>query len=384
MSRLYLANTSFFKFDSAWPGMPSTRKFSGLGFTPKVAIAYFHGRTPFFKSDTMGANTYYFDNRAGGLDRIISLDADGITFGDTDFLLLTTPLSEMAPRYTTVILLGGPAVFTGTYVGDGSDARSFSHLSGQPQMLCIAVEGSSYEASWRWEPMAGDLSLPGWDDALAADYIESFDANGFTIGTKNQVNANGQTFHYFGIYDDAGPFASGSFTGTGSTKSVTTGITPIWVLLKNEGAFRDLVGADRSDYREYDRINQTATSSARKYQNGNLGVGDFTGFAADGFTVGNGANGNQNGSEIYWCAFGASHLPDKAIVSASGAAAAVVDRRSDIRVTQVSVEAVMDSLANPLRITQVIAEVLITPPIGGGLFRVINRGIARGLYRGMP
>lgn len=187
-------------------------------------------------------------------------------------------------------------VKVGSYIGDGTDNRPITLVGIQPDLVIAKISGATY-ACWRSSAMVGDSTAFFANNANAANWIQSLDPDGFTVGTS--LNLNGQTVHWIAIYDDgAGDFAVGTYTGNGIDNHdiLGLGFQPDFIATKINSS-----------------LYQAMWSSSAMPANTTLGFNNQTAFAngiksflADGFRLGVNAYTNKSGSSFYWFAFKAS------------------------------------------------------------------------------
>jgi hypothetical protein len=91
---------------------------------------------------------------------------------------------------------GGTA--TGSYTGNGSDNRSISGLGFQPEFMWIT--SNVIQAAARFLTNSGDSSEKLLEQTAAtANLIQTFESDGFQLGTDNHVNANTSLYRWFAI-----------------------------------------------------------------------------------------------------------------------------------------------------------------------------------------
>lgn len=170
------------------------RNITGVGFQPDAVILKTDGlsRTIWKTSDMTGANSTGF---LGALSystvRLLSLDADGFTVGDSIYV------NTSGSNYYWVALQNTTnKINVNTYVGNAVDDRAITGVGFQPDAV-ISKEGSGTSVGViRTVDMAGEGSLTG-DGSIADNRIQSLDVDGFTIGTSSFINESG--LDYFSI-----------------------------------------------------------------------------------------------------------------------------------------------------------------------------------------
>lgn len=89
-------------------------------------------------------------------------------------------------------------IAVGSYTGNGSDNRQITGVGFTPKFVLIK-RADANPAVWRFG-IAGDASFQVTaTGGSAANYIQSLDSDGFTIGTDISVNNNTSTFYYVAI-----------------------------------------------------------------------------------------------------------------------------------------------------------------------------------------
>ena len=188
------------------------------------------------------------------------------------------------------IFPGAIKMASGSYAGDGTDNRAIA-VGFQPDFVIVKDTGNA-EGAARSSTMAANASKPmGSATAFAADVIQSFTATGFVIGTDNDVNRTGRTFHWVAFKANSQAMRVGTYTGNGTSQSPTGfGFSPEAVILmgnNNARAVTRMSGMTRS----FGLDNTTGVTTA------------VTSLDADGFSVGNGAEANTNGVAYHYVAF---------------------------------------------------------------------------------
>lgn len=185
----------------------------------------------------------------------------------------------------------GLRVATGSYTGNGADDRSLT-VGFQPDVVIVKATNTQIGVM-RTSTMSGDAAKPATGaTALVADRIQSFGANGFTLGTNAQVNGGGTTYHWIAFKAVAGVMKVGSYTGNGSASRSITGVgyAPEYAAVLPAGA---------------QRANHRFAGMTRGFQfdNDTGSTTRVTALDADGFTVGNNADVNTNGSTYHYITF---------------------------------------------------------------------------------
>lgn len=186
----------------------------------------------------------------------------------------------------------GPWLATGSYTGDGADNRNITGVGFQPDIVIVRYDTNT-SAVIRTSDMPADRSkLIASSGALQPNYVQSFLADGFQIGSDTNVNGSGRLFHWVAMKEGANVQA-GMYSGNATdNRNITgAGFQPDWVMTLGDGQsdyFRPaLLAGDNS----YDIVGTNA--NADRIQS----------ILADGFQVGANANVNENGRAYYWIAW---------------------------------------------------------------------------------
>ncbi len=201
---------------------------------------------------------------------------------------------------------------TGSYTGNGADNRNISGVGFQPDIVIIRYDNNT-AAVIRTSSMPADASkLITGNAALAANYIQSFAADGFQIGSNNNVNQNARLFHWVAMKTGAN-VNIGTYTGNGVDNRNITGVgfQPDWVITManaEQDVFRPALVAGDNSY----------------LMNGTNSIADrIQSILADGFQIGTNADVNQNARAYYWIAFN-----DTAVVKTGSYTGDSVDGRT--------------------------------------------------------
>ncbi len=180
---------------------------------------------------------------------------------------------------------------SGGYTGNATDGRTISGVGFQPDLVLVKGNNTSVGAG-RTSTMSGDATKPlSGATALSTDRIQSITSDGFTLGTNAAVNGNGVAYQW-AAFDSGKEMKVGSYTGNGAATQGITGLgfQPESVLILPASA-------------------QTAVMrSAGMTTTFPLGSGTGTAnqinsLDANGFTVGNSAATNANGTAYHYVAF---------------------------------------------------------------------------------
>ena len=185
-------------------------------------------------------------------------------------------------------------MITGTYTGTGIDNRTYTGLGFRPEAIIVIQPGSSTSTPSyiKTSAMAGDSAKSMYNaTALQSNYIQSLDAQGFTVGTN--LNTNGAVYHWiaFGAGDN---IDVGAYNGNGSTQTVSSvGFSPemLWAM---------------SGSTQTARWESSLSSSTFDFYTGTYGTAGITGLTSDGFSLDSTAAVNASATAQYYVAFNQS------------------------------------------------------------------------------
>jgi hypothetical protein len=184
----------------------------------------------------------------------------------------------------------------GSYTGSGADNNAITGVGFQPKYVLIR-RGDSTEAGTCHKTntftTTNSMTIPDSGAVNGATGIKSLDADGFTLGTLANVNASTVTYYYL-AFGGSVSFATGSYTGDGSTKNITgLGFDPQFVLV-----FRtDTAAFPAQRFGTYNDANSQHLVSSTPVS------GEISAFVTDGFTVNNAARVNASGGAYHYVAW---------------------------------------------------------------------------------
>lgn len=204
---------------------------------------------------------------------------------------------------------GGAPVLTsmGAYTGNGVDGRTIS-LPFTPELVIVKRVGSgSSVAVMRTADMTGDNTKPVTGPNLfQADYIQSFVANGFTLGTNLHVNTDTIPYVYVAMRSAGNVFQVGTYVGDGlNDKQVSVNFQPDVVIVFTQTNVRPIY-----------RHSAMAVNDSQAFHQVTITTG-IRAFNSSGFTVGTSALVNTSLTTYYFIAIKA-HPSAIAIVNYSG------------------------------------------------------------------
>jgi len=221
---------------------------------------------------------------------IKSFTATGFTLGTS------SGVNTSGATYYFVAFKAGTDLIVGTYPGDGG-TQSITGLGFSPNMVIVFSNYASVQPAWRNSAMVASYSNRFGGHAVWSNYINTFEAGGFTVGSNQ--NVVGTTYHY-AAFKGSTALQSGTFAGAaGANKTITTtGMTPQFVMMcVDDGTVSVWPVMKIASMAATSSVIYTATAST---------TNDIIGFAAGSFTVKNGsAQANSTSDPNYYTAFGA-------------------------------------------------------------------------------
>lgn len=284
-------------------GTGASLSISGLGFSPDLVIirvdsASANTRTSFRTPSMTGDFTLSLVGATGSFTGgITSIDADGFTVGTS------TMTNESGKTiYWTAYKKDGYNDFDfGAYVGNGSGPRTIAVSGFDPAMVFVKQNGSG-RGRWKTTSVAGAaaLALENINNTSVGTQtitaLSTAGANNFTVGTDNGVNQNLQVYYWFAFKSASAYLAVGSYTGNGTTKSITgLAFKPIAVWIKGDTTVN--AGHIMPD--------NPSNNSWHDFGNALAVTGFITSLNSDGFSLGNDAAGNTNAITYYYIMWGA-------------------------------------------------------------------------------
>jgi hypothetical protein len=195
------------------------------------------------------------------------------------------------------------------YTGTGANTTVGHNLGAAPEMVIVKNLSNSHSGSAHWaiyhtnlgatkvvylnRTNAAGTSSAFWNDTAPSSTV-------FSIGTDNDVNVSGEEFIAYCFNSVSGYSKIGSYTGNGSTQSITgLGFQPDFVMIKGVSS------GGAGDWYIFD-----SERNAQNYLRANLSNAESTGasstltsFDSDGFSLGNDGFLNGNTYTYIYMAF---------------------------------------------------------------------------------
>jgi len=272
------------------------RPFAGLGFRPDVVVikadsSNFRG---VMRTTTMSLSKEMVSSIAAAPGLVLSLDADGFTVSGDD----RVNKGSVTYHWIASKAAAGESK-VGSYTGNGAPNRNLAGLGFLPALVVVIPE-SADPVYFRSTPMPAGLSFDLDNSIGDSNRIQALQADGFQVGSDNDVNRGGTTYHYAAWKAVPRKMAVGSYVGLGNDDLSITGVgfRPEYVVVKRDG----LLSSSAAAHKPFST--GPSTDGAMVF---NAGANDsdwIQALEADGFEVGNHARVNNGGDTYYWLAFG--------------------------------------------------------------------------------
>ncbi|HXS15023.1 MAG TPA: hypothetical protein VN711_02755, partial [Candidatus Saccharimonadales bacterium] len=302
LPKIQQAHASSFSMQTGYyVGNTNPVHISGLGFKPQLVILKSDTNTTgaVFSTTLMPApNTAYFIATADNTSGQVNLESDGFTVSST--------MSSANVRYTWIAFTGADCSSTGifcigAYTGNGNTTQSITSVGFKPDVVWTK-QSTAVAANFRTSSMPtnyGQYFAATTQDTSGALFT-TLDSSGFTVGSTN--NASAGVYYYVAFKNASGAMKVGSFTGNGTSQSITgLGFSPDFVFTKNANA-TTAVSAVYNARESYGDNSSYFTTTA------NL-TGAVTSLDGDGFSVGSNSTTNGSGNTIYYVAFAGDAAP---------------------------------------------------------------------------
>lgn len=275
-----------------YTGTGANATISGVGFKPKFVLIKGVSQHPVFRiHNSLRSDTCYLDSAAANIaGAILQFNSDGFLLDDN----AVVNGNGVAFHYVAVGWMDSQQYFrTGKYSGTGIDDRNITGggFSFTPGAVLTKRNGATTGA-FRTSVNSGDSSgsLSG---SFSTNKLQNLQSNGFQVGTNDAVNNNGSEYNFIALRELSGVIKIGSYTGTGSAKSITgVGFQPDFILVK------DITG-NRSGV-----LWTSAMTAGQSFQitNGTAITTGVTAAGADGFSISTGTGVNEAASTYMYLA----------------------------------------------------------------------------------
>lgn len=250
-----------------------------LDFAPDLVIIkdnntnYAVFRTRLMAGDT----TAYLSNAAANFTGgITSLDSNGFTVGGSTISNTTGNTyhwQAFGNAFNPYTNAGANDFAIGAFYGNGIDNRDITRLPFQPNLVAIKRSGAS-AGVWRTSAQSGDLTAFFGATAETSNVIQLLASDGFQVGTNAAVNTAANLNYWF-AFKNGSNFAVGSYTGTGTTQTITApAMQPDTVWVKRSTAVNGVL-----------RGSSISGDATQYFANLANTTGRVTGFVSNGFSV---------------------------------------------------------------------------------------------------
>lgn len=270
------------------------RAITELGFQPDVVIV--KGDTTqigVIRTSTMVGDASKPMTGATALtaDLIQSLDASGFTIG-TDARVNSNTLSYYWVAFKAV----AGEMKVSTYTGNGLLSQAITGVGFQPDLVFIMSAGANEAVLAIESVTTGRFDSFNFANSAGLGIVNSFDANGFTVGNDARVNASGVTYHYVAWNNVAGKFKADGYDGDGLDNRNITGVgfQPEYVLVKSRRAQHAVHHPAALGITVDDTLFFDAQASV---------VNRIQALQTDGFQVGSDVDVNESGRQLFYAAW---------------------------------------------------------------------------------
>lgn len=260
------------------------REITGIGFKPDVVLVKGDNtQIAVMRTSTMSGDLSkpMSGDEAAIANAIESLTSNGFTVGTH---ARVNQGGATPPTYYWAAFERGRQLKLGSYTGNGT-SQSITGLGFQPDCVMVLSEGAN-EAIHRIADMTSTFQF-GIDKGDSTQ-ITSLDANGFSVGSSANANANGTKYHYLAFDKAAGIVTTGGYAGNGVASGVTgIGFQPQFVLIRAN----DTTTNRRAVWRSNTHSGDSSSYFSSIANSSNL----ITALNPDGFSVGTDGNVNASG-----------------------------------------------------------------------------------------
>jgi hypothetical protein len=305
------ASGSFTMETGTYTGNGAYQRISGLSGKPDLLII--KGETTqqsVFRTKSMPSNsTAYLGSATANLGLAISsLNHDGFNVGNS----ATVNSSGITYHYQAFYgaydeLNGGSANFTlGHYYGNGINDRDITLLPFQPDMVTVKRSGAT-AGGFRTSAHTGDLTSLFAATADTADMIQTFNTDGFEIGTNAVVNTAANNYWWF-AFKEGEKFDVGTYTGNATDNRDITdpAHTPNLVWIKRSTAVAGVM-----------RPGTLAGDLTQWFINTAQAAGRIKDLIANGFTLGTQTEVNASGGTYYFASWSETGAPQPTFTQAA-------------------------------------------------------------------
>lgn len=252
------ASGDFLMDTGTYTGTGVSQSITGISFAPDLVMIKAGDAATYtvFRTRMMyGDNTAYLANAvanfAGG---ITALNSNGFTVG-TDTSVngsgTTYEWQAFGNAYNPYTNSGASNFAIGAFYGNGADNRNINVIPFQPDMVTLKRNGASI-GMFRLSSYAGDLTSFFGASAETSNCIQALNTTGFQVGSNAVSNSN-VNLHYWFAFKEGSYVDVGSYTGNGTSQTITNGFSPDLAWVKRSTAVSavsrpDTLSGDQTQY----------------------------------------------------------------------------------------------------------------------------------------
>jgi len=181
----------------SYPGDNNDNRFIPVaGLTPVWVITLGDGDDSVFRPGPLsGDNSYLMTGTTRFANGIQALQADGFQVGNSP------TVNELTSTYHYIAWAASPQVSTSSYLGNAPLTQTITGVGFQPLMAWVKSDSLTVGV---WRPASvGFIDRTLYWDATAAatNLIQAFLADGFRVGTAQEVNRLNMVYYYLALRD---------------------------------------------------------------------------------------------------------------------------------------------------------------------------------------
>ncbi|TMF99754.1 MAG: hypothetical protein E6I03_11990 [Chloroflexi bacterium] len=300
----YLPAVSPFVLASGtYVGDGSSSRYIDVGFQPDMVIVKSSGNEQaVFRTNNMpSGESFLFICTPKLLTGIQSLESGGFTVGSDDKVNRGGPGAPTYHWFAIKDSQPGANIKFGSYTGNGQQSHPVTGIGFTPAWAFVkSAGGGAICGVQRQADMPASFGFAGGDGEPYYDGVLSLDGDGFTVGSRGDVNNLNSTIYYV-AFKGSPNFLTGHYTGTGMDGlTVPTGPSPAFVSVKGDSN----LGGSRARWRA-SGLGFPDANSASYAVNTPDSPAAIRALQAGGFEVGTDDDVNAAGTTYYWVALDA-------------------------------------------------------------------------------
>lgn len=166
---------------------------ANIFFTPDIAWAKGNNaQNPSVRTkEVVGDNSWHFSGSIDAVNEIQAFISNGLELGNS------SRINQAGIDFYGIALKHYPGIISsGIYIGDGADNRAITGIGFKPDIVLVKNGAVTNTAALRTADIVGDGAFPVGASDLTANFIQSLDTDGFTLGSNASINGNGN-LHYW-------------------------------------------------------------------------------------------------------------------------------------------------------------------------------------------